>query len=202
MEFTYVEAPVFTAPKNTADGIKVTWSTVAGAAQYIVYRKTSSTNYTRVTVVDAPKGQADQTGNAYTSVDMSIIDTSIGSNNGKLYTYTVKAVGKVSNSSYYAGKPIARLTRPVIQNAYNLKGFYMRTIWSVNAKASGYQLQYASNSSMANAKTANITSGSTSLKSVKVAKGVYYTRVRGYIIIGGKKYYSAWSAKKKVPIKA
>lgn len=64
------------------------------------------------------------------------------------------------------------------------------------AGAYGYQYQYAVNSKMSEAKT--IRSKSTSYSFSALASKNYYVRVRSYIKVSGKYYYSGWTSIKKV----
>ena len=84
------------------------------------------------------------------------------------------------------------------------KGFTVK--WSALAKsqATGYQIQYATNSSFTKNKvTKTITSYKTSSKTITKlkAKKKYYVRIRTYKTISGKKYYSSWSSAKTVTTK-
>lgn len=80
------------------------------------------------------------------------------------------------------------------------RGF--KVTWKkTSAKATGYQLQYATDSGFTkNKKTIKVKGISKSSKTVKnlKAKTNYYVRVRTYRTISGKTYYSSWSKKKKV----
>ncbi|MBR1628711.1 MAG: preprotein translocase subunit TatA, partial [Lachnospiraceae bacterium] len=77
--------------------------------------------------------------------------------------------------------------------------------WSKQtAQTTGYQLQYATNSSFTQGKkTVKITSSSTTKKEIKKlsAKKKYYVRIRCYKTASGKTYYSDWSKTKTVTTK-
>lgn len=79
----------------------------------------------------------------------------------------------------------------------------MTAKWSKNTKVSGYQLQYATDSSFKSAKTVTVKKAATTGTTVKkLTKGQkYYVRVRTYKKVGSKTYYSTWSASKNVTIK-
>ena len=85
----------------------------------------------------------------------------------------------------------------------NVKGKKMKVVYSKNAKATGYQIQYSVKSSFKGAKTVKVKGAKNVSKVIsKLTKGKkYYVRVRGYKVSGGKTYISAWSAKKAVSIK-
>ena len=79
----------------------------------------------------------------------------------------------------------------------------MTAKWGKNTKVSGYQFQYATDSSFKSAKTVTVKKAATTGTTVKkLTKGQkYYVRVRTYKKVGGKTYYSSWSASKNVTIK-
>ncbi len=99
-----------------------------------------------------------------------------------------------------AKKTVSAVTLSSVANAAGKK---MKVKWSKNSKATGYQIQYAASSKFTNTKTVEITAKNTTSKTItKLTKNKkYYVRVRAYKTETGKKYYSAWSAKKSVTIK-
>lgn len=73
----------------------------------------------------------------------------------------------------------------------------------LSAKINGYQIQYSDSKKFKKKKTINIKSKKSTkyiIKKVKKKKK-YYVRIRAYIKVNGKKYYSSWSSKKSVKIK-
>ena len=83
------------------------------------------------------------------------------------------------------------------------KGFKVTWVKSTSANASGYQIRYSTKSSMASAKSVKVKGYSSTSKSITglKAKKKYYVQVRTYKTVGGKTYYSAWSAKKAITTK-
>ena len=75
------------------------------------------------------------------------------------------------------------------------KGF--KITWKkISSQATGYQIQYATNSSFTKNKgTKTVTSYKTTSKTITnlKAKKKYYVRIRTYKTVNGKKYYSSWS---------
>lgn len=69
--------------------------------------------------------------------------------------------------------------------------------------ATGYEIQYATNSKFTGAKKVTITNNKTDKTTVSKlsANKKYYVRVRSYTTVGGTKYYGAWSAVKNVTTK-
>jgi hypothetical protein len=74
--------------------------------------------------------------------------------------------------------------------------------WKENQFATGYQVQYATNSSFTqNKKTITVTGGNLTKTLSGLTKGKkYYVRVRAYIERPTKTFYSDWSSTKTVTI--
>jgi len=77
--------------------------------------------------------------------------------------------------------------------------------WKKGKNISGYQLQYSTNKSFAATNKPNsvtINKANTVKKTVNsLKKRTYYVRIRAYKTVNNSKYYSAWSAIKKVAVK-
>ena len=124
------------------------------------------------------------------------------SNNKKIGTATVKITGKGS----YTGT-IAKTFKinPVKQEIQKLtaksKAFFVD--WAQKGSATGYEIQYATNSKFTSAKKVTITSNKTDKTTISKLSGKkkYYVRVRSYTTVKGTKYYGAWSASKSVTTK-
>ena len=78
----------------------------------------------------------------------------------------------------------------------------MTVKWAKNAKANGYQIQYALKSNYSGAKIQSVSKNSIVSKVIgSLTKGkIYYVRVRSFKKVSGKTYYSAWSATRKIKI--
>ncbi len=77
------------------------------------------------------------------------------------------------------------------------------SITKKSSGVSGYQVQYSTSKSFANATTKTISSYNTTkytIKSLKTGK-TYYVRVRTFKTVNGKKVYSDWSAAKSAKVK-
>lgn len=75
----------------------------------------------------------------------------------------------------------------------------LKVIWKKVSGINGYQLQYSLKRKFKKAKTLTIkkqAKHSTTIKKLK-RKGKYYIRIRTYIVVNKKTYYSAWSKVKK-----
>ena len=124
------------------------------------------------------------------------------SNNKKVGKATVKITGK--------GKYGGVITKtfkinPAKQEIQKLtaksKAFFVD--WAQKGSATGYEIQYATNSKFTSAKKVTITNNKTDKTTVSKlsANKKYYVRVRSYTTVGGTKYYGAWSATKTVTTK-
>lgn len=117
-----------------------------------------------------------------------------------------KATVVITGKGLYAGT-ITRtfVINPAKQEIQKLtaksKGFYIDYV--AKGHATGYEIQYATNSSFSGAKKTVITSNKTDKVTVsKLSENKkYYVRVRTYTTVNGIKYYGAWSAVKTVTTK-
>lgn len=178
------------APKiaNGATGLTVSWSKIAGATGYYVYRKTSTTSWKKIAT--------------RTSSQLTYTDTSVSSKNGSTYYYTVRAYKSSTLSSFANNVKYLRLTRPAISSQKNTASRKLVIAWKKNGSASGYQVQYSTSSKFTSAKTVKITKNSTLSKTLSsLTKGkTYYVRIRSYRTYAGATYYSAWSSTKSTKI--
>ena len=124
------------------------------------------------------------------------------SSNKKIDTATVKIAGK---GSYTGTITKTFKINPAKQEIQKLtaksKAFFVD--WAQKGSASGYEIQYATNSKFTSAKKVTITSNKTDKTTVSKLSGKkkYYVRVRSYTTVKGTKYYGAWSASKSVTTK-
>ena len=124
------------------------------------------------------------------------------SNNKKVGKATVKITGK----GRYGGVITKTFTiNPAKQEIQKLtaksKAFFID--WAQKGSATGYEVQYATNSKFTGAKKVTITNNKTDKTTVSKlsANKKYYVRVRSYTTVNGTKYYGAWSAVKNVTTK-
>ena len=124
------------------------------------------------------------------------------SNNKKVGKATVKITGK----GKYGGVITKTFTiNPAKQEIQKLtaksKAFFID--WAQKGSATGYEVQYATNSKFTGAKKVTITNNKTDKTTVSKlsANKKYYVRVRSYTTVNGTKYYGAWSATKSVTTK-
>ena len=124
------------------------------------------------------------------------------SNNKNIGTATVKIAGK---GSYTGTITKTFKINPAKQEIQKLtaksKAFFVD--WAQKGSATGYEIQYATNSKFTSAKKVTITNNKTDTKTITKLSGKkkYYVRVRSYTTVKGTKYYGAWSASKSVTTK-
>ena len=124
------------------------------------------------------------------------------SSNKKVGTATIKFTGKGS----YGGVVTKTFKiNPAKQDIQKLtsksRSFFVD--WAQKGSATGYEIQYATNSKFSGAKKVTVTNNKTDKKTISKLSGKkkYYVRVRSYTTIKGKKYYGAWSSTKSVTTK-
>ena len=124
------------------------------------------------------------------------------SNNKKVGTATVKIAGKGSCTGTVTKTFKINPAKQEIQKlTAKSKAFFVD--WAQKGSATGYEIQYATNSKFTNAKKVTITNNKTDKTTVSKLSGKkkYYVRVRSYTTVKGTKYYGAWSASKSVTTK-
>ncbi|WP_417119566.1 cellulase family glycosylhydrolase [Ruminococcus bicirculans (ex Wegman et al. 2014)] len=172
--------------------------------------KTANNDITKATVSDISTKAF--TGKAITqNVTVKVGNTVL--KNGTDYTVSYsnnKKVGKATVKITGKGKYGGVITKtfkinPAKQQIQKLtaksKAFFVD--WAQKGSATGYEIQYATNSKFTGAKKATITNNKTDKTTVSKlsANKKYYVRVRSYTTVGGTKYYGAWSAVKNVTTK-
>ncbi len=124
------------------------------------------------------------------------------SSNKGIGTATVKIAGK---GSYTGTITKTFKINPAKQEIQKLtaksKAFFVD--WAQKGSATGYEIQYATNSKFTSAKKVTITNKKTDKTTVSKLSGKkkYYVRVRSYTTVKGTKYYGAWSSVKNVTTK-
>ena len=124
------------------------------------------------------------------------------SSNKNIGTATVKIAGK---GSYTGTITKTFKINPAKQEIQKLtaksKAFFVD--WAQKGSATGYEIQYATNSKFTSAKKVTITNKKTDKTTISKLSGKkkYYVRVRSYTTVKGTKYYGAWSASKSVTTK-
>jgi hypothetical protein len=205
----YLQPTSTTTVANVKDGIKLTWSKVAGADGYVIYRRawSSTTN-----------GWTDFVRWNNTK-ELNWLDKTVYA--GTRYQYGIKAyfnkrldpvagveIGGNVGDNYNLGevgplKTTVRITTRTL-NSVTAGTKQMTVKWGASSQFTGYQIQYATNSAFTqNAKAikiANPKTSSTVIKSLLSGK-TYYVRVRSYHEFNGMTYYGEWSNVKSCKVK-
>lgn len=125
-------------------------------------------------------------------------------NNTKVGTATVVIVGK-GNYTGSVSKTFSIVPKGTKLSKLSAGKKSLTAEWKKQAvQTSGYQIQLSTSSSFKTGNKTVLVKGVkvTSRKIAKLkAKKTYYVRIRTYKKIGGKTYYSSWSAKKKIKTK-
>ena len=124
------------------------------------------------------------------------------SNNKSIGTATVKIAGKGSYTGTITKTFKINPAKQAIQKlTAKSKAFFVD--WAQKGSATGYEIQYATNSKFTSAKKVTITNNKTDKTTISKLSGnkKYYVRVRSYTKVKGTKYYGAWSASKSVTTK-
>ena len=168
-----------TAISNTDKGVKLTWSEVVGAAEYIVYRREAASSSWKGCKLKAL--DADCT--SYTDKTAE---------EGVSYFYTVRAEGKdTSNYSYdLDGIGITRLTTPVLQDMTLTQDGYFKIKWEGVAGAEFYRI-YRTTADSNWIALADVDESKRSFIDREAANGEYYTyTVRAFSSVSGERCYS------------
>ena len=124
------------------------------------------------------------------------------SSNKNIGTATVKITGKGSFTGTITKTFKINPAKQEIQKlTAKSKAFFVD--WAQKGSATGYEIQYATNSKFTSAKKVTITNNKTDKTTVSKLSGKkkYYVRVRSYTTVKGTKYYGAWSSVKNVTTK-
>ena len=156
--------------------------------------KLSATKLTYNQKVQRPKVSVTYKGKALKEKKNYVLKYSKGCK--KVGTYTVQIIGKGA----YAGKVKKQFTilppKTQVMGGYVGKKTASVIIKRQTAQTSGYQLRYATNSKLKNAKTITVKGNKNNTVSLNGLKAgtTYYMQARTYMAIKGKKYYSKWSS--------
>ena len=209
----YLPATTKTTVANIQAGIKITWNPVPGAAGYVIYRRAWSSTTNGWTAF----ARWDNT------TETQYIDGADANHKvyaGTRYQYGVKAYfarrtdpvtgaqigGNVNNDSgnFNLGevgplKTTVRITTRTLKSVTG--GLDQVTVnWEASSLFTGYQIQYAEDSSFSNVlETITVSNPKTTQRVIKnlwsdsFAGTTYYVRIRSYHVFNGVTYYGGWS---------
>ena len=181
--------PLISDVRNVASGVQVRWDVPAYATGYKIYRATGSSSTWK-------QAKHETSGKTASWVDTKVT-------NGIKYRYKVKALYGGEESPLTPEGHRYRVVRPAKFTAKSTKARKLTAAWSVNTRATGYQLCYATNKSFSNSRTLNISGSSSKSKTITgLSRGKkYYVKVRACKKVGKESYFSAWSAVKLIRVK-
>ena len=202
----YLPASKWLTVENVAEGIKLEWAPVAGAAGYVIYRRAWSTTTDGWTSFERWWNVTDTTWTD--GVDSHKVYA------GTRYQYGVKAYferrmdpvagyeigGNVNENTgnWNLGfvsplKTTVRITTRVL-NEVTAGDKEMTIKWSASKNFTGYEVRYATNEAFDNAVTIKIDDWHIAEKTVTdLAAGTYYVSVRSYHEFEGFTYFGQWS---------
>ena len=113
---------------------------------------------------------------------------------------TISGMGNYYGS-YTAGFDIIPAKQTIQKLETRYKGFFVD--WAQKGSATGYEVQYATNSKFTGAKKLDVANNKTDKMTISKlsANKKYYVKVRSYTLVKGTKYYGEWSAVKSVTTK-
>jgi hypothetical protein len=190
--------------ETKTNGTKVTSCTRCGnvsATTTISYPKTitlSATKFTYTGKVQKPTITVKDAKGSLISSSNYTLKWASGCKKVGSYTVTVTFKGDYSGSVSKTFKIVPKGTTISSVTAKS-KAFTVK--WK--QQTTGYQIQYATNSSFTNATTVKVSKNTTVTKTISklTANKKYYVRIRTYSTVSGTNYYSAWSGVKNVTTK-
>ena len=205
----YLPATTGTTVENVANGIKISWEPVEGAAGYVIYRRAWN-------LVDDGWTTFERWNN---TTALTWTDTTVYA--GTRYQYGIKAyfarradavtgamIGGNVGDNFNLGevgplKTTVRITTRTL-NSVTAGTKQMTVKWGASSVFTGYQIKYATDAKFTkNVKVVKITNPKTAqtvIKSLKTGT-TYYVTVRSYHVFAGMTYFGQWSNVKSCKVK-
>ena len=156
--------------------------------------KLSATKLTYNQKVQRPKVSVTYKGKALKEKKNYVLKYSKGCK--KVGTYTVQIIGKGTYTGTAKKQFVILPPKAQIMNIYAKTAAATVVVKRQTSQTSGYQLRYATNSKLKNAKTITVKGNKNNkifLNGLR-AGTTYYMQTRTYMTVKGKKYYSKWSS--------
>ncbi len=168
-------APKYSLKSLSYNKMGIVISKASGATTYQVYRSTSKrSGYKRVGILE---------GNG------TYEDTPVTPQ--KTYYYKVRACNENGTCGSY-GSVYSKKTSVKTPTLTNKSTVYSNLTWTNIDYATKYEVYYATSKNGKYSKIATVSENSYSKKGLKIGK-TYYYKVRMYVEVSGKKYYSGYS---------
>jgi fibronectin type 3 domain-containing protein len=165
-----------TAVSATYNSIKLSWTAVAGANGYRVYRSTSANG-------------------TYTLISASITNsyTNTGLTTGTTYYYKINACTTVGTANVYGDQTEVVSAKPVLATVGTItvarySSTSIKISWAAISGATGYEI-YRSTSSTGTYALVNTTTATSFTNTGLTAGKYYYCKVRAYRLVGTTKVY-------------
>ncbi len=202
----YLPATTKTNVENVAEGIRITWEPVEGAAGYVIYRRAWSSTTNGWTTFERWNNTTDTT-----YIDGADANHKVYA--GSRYQYGVKAyfarrtdpvsgatIGGNVGDNFNLGevgplKTTVRITTRTL-NSVTAGTRQMTVKWGASSVFTGYQIKYATDANFTkNVKAIKITDPKTAQTVIKnLKKGTtYYVTIRSYHEFNGMTYFGEWS---------
>lgn len=156
----------------TVNSVKLSWSKVAGATSYMVYRSVGTGKWTAYKRVNT---------NSFTDKKLS---------RGKIYRYKVCALKSGKSLCYSNINSISVLSKSVGKVNSTVTKKYVKLDFKSTYGANGYEVKYSTNKSLKGAKKLSVKKPTAKLTKLK-KNTKYYVSVRAYKVIKGKKVFTA-----------
>ena len=181
VSYLYLSVPASLKATNNASGTKLTWTAVAGATGYYIYRSDNGGAYTKLVSGDDATSYTDTTAVS-----------------GVTYKYRIKAYVKgpdaVCTSAYCTAVTNRYVGQPVISKAANAASG-VKIVWGAVSGATGYQVYRCLGTTGKYAKLTTVT-GTNYTDTTAVSGKTYTYKIRAYQKVDGTSYFGAYSAVK------
>ena len=192
---TYVGTPDITSRENVTNGIALGWDRIDGATGYAIYRKSydGADAWVRIATIAG--------NNTFT-----YMDTSVGTANGTVYRYTIRALAgsdmKTLSGCRNTGRTMTRLTDRILSSVTAVSATSIKCTWGTTSQATGYEVRFTAEDGTV--KTFKVTDYKTGTRTFTgLTSGTTYTvQIRSYKTVDGVgSFYSGWSAGQSVTMK-
>ncbi len=179
-EFARIRTPSLKVSALGHDSVRLTWRTVAGAAEYEIYRAVSKYGeYTQI---------GSSTGTGYTDTELATYTT---------YYYKMRAKCVVDGTAMYGGYSSVKSANPILAKPSSVKAAPVSNLsvqisWGEVAGATGYEVYRAASrygSYLMLAQTSSVSFADTNLTAGKTC----YYKVRAWRLVGTTNVYSLYS---------
>ena len=193
VEIDFYKPTLNAVVNNTSAALNVTWKKVSGASGFeLQYATDSSFDDAKIVTV-----------NGSTAVSGKISSLS---RNGAYYV-RIRAFKTVDGVKYDTGWTESRTAtvtffKPILSSVANKASAALNVTWKKVSGASGFELQYATDSSFKDAKIVTV-NGSDAVSgkiSLLARDATYYVRIRAFKMVDGVRYNTGWTASKKATV--